>query len=161
LASTAAVLAVLAFQPVIHATTTETIRGRVVVALDRSASMVITDPQRPLIDKLRIARALKLATDICPDRQLDAWIEEAAANGQVTFPLNASGTDDRVRQMFEGVRRRIDALSRGRLGDAIIGDSGRLLEAIESKHDTALIGFADTAFALPHQSNPPSPTGSL
>src|SRR5262245_59372805 len=55
IASTAAVLAVLALQPVIHVTTTDTIRGRVVVAIDRSQSMGITDPQRPLVEKLRIA----------------------------------------------------------------------------------------------------------
>ena len=82
LASTAAVLAVLALQPVVRTTTTETIRGRVVVALDRSRSMSIADPQRPLIDKLRIVRALKLATDLCSDRQLDSWIAEVAGKGR-------------------------------------------------------------------------------
>src|SRR5262245_47796886 len=83
LASTAAVVAVLALQPVFHVTTTDKIRGRVIVALDRSQSMTIADPQRPLVDKLRIARALKLASDLCSDSQLDAWINEAGAQGQI------------------------------------------------------------------------------
>src|SRR3954452_21406548 len=41
---------VLAFQPVAARTTAEAVPGRVVVALDRSDSMGITDPQRPVAD---------------------------------------------------------------------------------------------------------------
>src|SRR5262249_3650176 len=49
---------VVAFQPVAARSACETLAGRVTVGLDRSDSMGITDPQRPLIDKLRLARAL-------------------------------------------------------------------------------------------------------
>jgi hypothetical protein len=161
LASTAAVVAVLALQPVFHVTTTDTIRGRVIVALDRSQSMTIADPQRPLADKLRIARTLKLATDLCSESQLDSWIKEAGASGQIGFPLDGRGTDDRVRQTFDQVCRRIDALPRAGLGAAIVGESGGLLAAIEKKHDVALLGFSEAATVLPREliSQPPLKSG--
>src|SRR5262249_11056914 len=46
---------VVCFQPVAAHSLTESLPGRVVVALDRSDSMGVTDPQRPLVDKLRLA----------------------------------------------------------------------------------------------------------
>ena len=144
LSSIAAVIAVVAFQPVIHTTSTESIRGRVLVALDRSQSMTVVDPQRPLADKLRIVRALKLAGDLCSDRQLDTWIEEAA-KGDVAFPGGSGATDDQARQSFSRVVQRIDALSRGQLGVAVLGENGGLLTAIEQNHDATLLGFSDSA----------------
>jgi hypothetical protein len=151
LASTAAVLAVLALQPVVHMTTTETIRGRVVLAFDQSHSMSIADPQRPLIDKLRLVRALKLATDLCSEKQLDSWIADIAARGQVSFSLEGTGTDDRTRQTFDRVCQRIDQLSRAGLAAAVAGDSGGLLTTIESKHDVSLLGFSESAAVLPRE----------
>src|SRR5215204_3243962 len=49
-------VALVTFQPVIAGSATESIPGRVLVALDRSDSMSIADPQRPLAAKLRLAR---------------------------------------------------------------------------------------------------------
>src|SRR5690349_7935168 len=51
-------LFVLTFQPVAARPAAETVPGRVIVALDRSDSMGVTDPQRPAVDKLRLARSL-------------------------------------------------------------------------------------------------------
>src|SRR5947209_13279735 len=64
LALRGAVLALLAFlclQPNISRPARETITGRVLVALDRSDSMAVTDPQRDNADKIRLARGLNLA----------------------------------------------------------------------------------------------------
>src|SRR5271165_3125888 len=52
--------------PILVRTTTEDFPGRVVIAVDRSDSMDVADPQRPLVDKLRLARALHLANDLVP-----------------------------------------------------------------------------------------------
>src|SRR5436190_7631776 len=59
------ILALLGLQPSIGRSTSDELRGRVLVAVDRSDSMDIADPQRPAIDKLRLARALKLGDDVC------------------------------------------------------------------------------------------------
>src|SRR5439155_12444181 len=69
------ILALLGLQPSIARSTSEELRGRVLVAVDRSASMDIADPQRPPIDKLRLAPALKLGDDVCPDTQLTGWVK--------------------------------------------------------------------------------------
>jgi hypothetical protein len=58
-----AVLVPLAFDPVIVRTVAEPVPGRVIVAFDRSDSMRVTDPQRPLPEKLRLLRVLKLGSD--------------------------------------------------------------------------------------------------
>src|SRR5262245_31515944 len=49
-----ALLAFLALQPVVSRPASETLTGRVLVAIDRSDSMSITDPQRDNVDKLRL-----------------------------------------------------------------------------------------------------------
>jgi hypothetical protein len=58
------VLVLIGFQPVLARTITETVPGRVVVAVDRSESMGIADPQRSLAEKLKLVRALRLVSDI-------------------------------------------------------------------------------------------------
>src|SRR5262245_25978730 len=51
---------VVAWQPVLARSTTEEIPARVVVAVDRSGSMSVTDPQRTAEEKQALARALKI-----------------------------------------------------------------------------------------------------
>src|SRR5262245_37790907 len=63
-------------QPLISRPTSERIAGRVLIALDRSDSMSITDPQRDLPEKLRLAKALNLHSEICKDSQIDDWIKQ-------------------------------------------------------------------------------------
>ena len=70
-------------QPIIVRHTRQELPGRVVVAVDRSDSMDVTDPQRPAVEKLRLARMFKLAGDICPAEQLDAWIKQYEEKGGI------------------------------------------------------------------------------
>src|SRR4051794_9826291 len=49
------ILFLLGLQPVYARTHTEELPGRVLVAVDRSDSMDVTDPQRPAVEKLRLA----------------------------------------------------------------------------------------------------------
>src|SRR5712671_1438952 len=111
---------VVAFQPVAAHTTSETLRGRVLVALDRSDSTGVPDPQRPLADKLRLARALHLVRDLCPDAQLDAWIKQAERTGQIDWPIGPQ-TDDILRRRFDQVVQRIDGLTRAQIARAVLG----------------------------------------
>src|SRR5262245_32790180 len=76
------ILVLIGFQPVLARTISEAVPGRVVVALDRSESMGIADPQRPLAEKLKLVRTLRLVSDIVDDKKLDAWIRDAEQFGQ-------------------------------------------------------------------------------
>src|SRR5262249_41145998 len=49
----------IALQPVVARSTSEDLPGRVLIAVDRSGSTEVTDPQRTVLEKLRLARALK------------------------------------------------------------------------------------------------------
>jgi hypothetical protein len=51
---------VVGFQPVVARSTTEHLPGRILIAVDRSQSMDISDPQQPRVEKLSLAGALKM-----------------------------------------------------------------------------------------------------
>jgi hypothetical protein len=133
---------ILTFQPVAARTTSETLPGRVVVALDRSDSMTIADPQRPLVEKLRLARALHLVRDLCSDADLDGWIRQADRTGQVQWPLGGRTNEDE-RRRFDQVVQRIDTLTRVQIARAVLATDGAgLLPAIDYRHRLELLGFA-------------------
>jgi hypothetical protein len=67
LATVAILWLLVALQPVVVRATTEELPGRVIVAVDRSASMDIPDPQRTVGDKLHLARALGLPDSEDPE----------------------------------------------------------------------------------------------
>src|SRR4051812_37026537 len=79
---------VVGLQPVLARSTTEELAGRVLIAVDQSGSMNVPDPQRPRLDKLRLARALKFKVDsIAPGaEQINAWIEHYKAKGENSVP---------------------------------------------------------------------------
>src|SRR5262245_56052563 len=70
-------LLVVCLQPIVAHATSEELQGRVLVAVDRSESMEVADPQRSTVDKLRLARALKLRvnTEVSTNVLLDDWIK--------------------------------------------------------------------------------------
>ena len=47
--------------------------------------MDVADRQRPPLEKLRLARALKLANGICTDTQLDDWIKDYEQKGSLQW----------------------------------------------------------------------------
>src|SRR5437763_371258 len=69
----ALLLSLVCLQPVVARDRTYGLPGRVLVAVDRSDSMDVADPQREPVDKLRLARALRLADGLCDDARLGAW----------------------------------------------------------------------------------------
>src|SRR5262249_51419867 len=80
---------VVGLQPVLARSTTEELAGRVLIAVDQSGSMSVPDSQRPRLDKLRLARALKLKVEgIAPGaEQINAWIEHYKAKGENSEPV--------------------------------------------------------------------------
>src|SRR5205085_5842263 len=69
-------LMLVVLQHVYARITKEELPSRIIVAVDISDSMHVADPQRDPIDKLKLARGLKLAGDLCSGKQLDDWIRQ-------------------------------------------------------------------------------------
>ena len=146
LAVLALLLFVVSFQPIIAHSSAEHLPGRVVVAMDRSGSMEIADPQRPAVDKLRLARALKLAGDLCTDAQLDDWIREYEETGRPRWVVREQGQSpfsQEHRRLHDEVCQRVDSWTRTEIARRILSAEGlALLPALTAKHQVELLGFA-------------------
>src|SRR5207237_2638875 len=97
-------LFVIGLEPIVARLGREYLPGLVLVAVDRSGSMEVADPQRPAVDKLRLARALKLAGDLCTDIQLDDWIRQYDELGKprwVTAEEGQSVASDQRHKLIE------------------------------------------------------------
>jgi hypothetical protein len=145
-------LFVICLQPVVVSASTEELPGRVLVTVDRSESMEIADPQRPVVDKLRLARALQLAGDLCSDAQLDRWIRQYETQGEPPWVAPHEYANDpeqrrrlvkERRQPHDQVCQRIDRLTRSETARRILSADGLgLVRALSAKHQVELHGFA-------------------
>jgi hypothetical protein len=152
-------LFLVCLQPVYAHSKTKELPGRVLVAVDRSDSMDVADPQRPAVDKLRLVRALHLGRDVCGDDQLDAWIRDYSDKGSPQWVHDDEARDDPLRRgELESSRRgqhdRVcelaDKVTRTQTARRILDDDGlRLLATLAAKHDVELIGFHSTAWNAP------------
>ncbi len=123
-----ALLFLVLLQPVLGSSTTVELPGRVLVAVDRSDSMDVSDPQRDPADKLRLARALGLANGV-PD-------------GDATTPEQ--------RKRIEEVSGQIDVLTRTEAARRLLAADGvGLLDALRQRHNVELLGFAQDAWDVP------------
>jgi hypothetical protein len=145
-------LFIVLLQPIVAQTRSVNLPGRVVIAVDRSDSMDVADPQRPAVDKLRLARGLHLASDICTDALLDDWIKQSE-KGAINWGADEEKDPQRRKELekerqkqraiFNQVCQRVDELSRGQIAERALGDSGgKLLPALAAKHQIELDGFA-------------------
>jgi hypothetical protein len=144
LALRAVALALLWFvimQPVVSRPTTEKLPGYVLIALDRSDSMGVTDPQRDIAEKLRLARGLGLARDLVKDGKLDDWIKQYAEQGHVNFATDAAGEADRA--AHNQICTRVDAMTRTEIAkNVIVGDTVVLVTEASKKHGVEVVGFS-------------------
>ena len=153
------ILFLVCLQPVYAHSQTHELRGRVVVAVDRSQSMDVADPQRKPVDKLRLVRALRLGHDLCPDDLLDQWIRDYQEKGTPQWVRDEEAHDDpQRRRELEETRRAqhdkvcelADKVTRTQAARAVLGDDGvRLLSSLAARHDVELIGFHGTAWSVP------------
>ncbi len=126
----ALLLFLFCFQPVWAHETRHALPGRVLIAVDRSDSLSVADPQRPAVEKLRLARALRLAGDLCPDD-----------------PARREELESERRHLHEEVCRRVDALTREEVARRVLtGDGVRLLPALAARHNVELMSFAREAW---------------
>jgi hypothetical protein len=149
-------LAVVCLQPIVGHSTTIEHPGRVVIAVDRSASMDATDPQRTALEKLRLARAFNL----CTDRQFDEWVSRYDAKTEQMRWVGSdefAGDEARRRQVteerqrpFDDVCRQVDALTRTQIARRLLAADGRgLLPALRGGREVELLGFNREAWEVP------------
>jgi hypothetical protein len=143
------VLLVVCLQPIYARDRVTELPGRVLVAVDRSGSMDVTDPQREPGDKLRLARALGHASGVSPE-VLERWIADHDQKHEPRWIAPDEMRDDLAgqrklindrRQAHEEIVKRVDALTRGDVSRLILGDGVKLLEALAGKHEVDLMGF--------------------
>src|SRR5262245_38703583 len=119
---------VIGWQPVIVQEETGELPGRVLIAVDRSASMNVADPQRTVVEKLRLGRALRLDVPDTADsaRLINRWIGALEKGG------NTELLGDKA---VKGLLRRIDALTRGEAAQRILMAEGvNLLGLLSARH---------------------------
>jgi hypothetical protein len=138
-------LTLVGFEPIFVHTTTEVLPGRVLIVVDRSDSTGVVDKQRPVVEKLRLAKALKLVDDFCPNDQLDGWIQRCGAKGEA--PSIGEGSE---RDEFKKVVERVDALTRAEAARRVLSDDGAgLLRILADKHHVDLMGFGRETWDVP------------
>jgi hypothetical protein len=147
----AILLLLVCLQPIYGHTRTDQLPGRILVAVDRSDSMDVTDRQRPPVEKLRLARALKLANGICTEAQLDEWIADYEQKGSPQWlkPNEPAPKEKERRSAHDKVCALVDDLTRTRTARRILGVEGvGLLPALTAKHEVELLGFHREAWEL-------------
>jgi hypothetical protein len=151
-------LVLVALQPIYGRTYTEDLPGYVLVAVDRSGSMDVADRQRPPVEKLRLARALKRTDGICTDSQLDGWIEDYEQKGAPQWikpeeprenPARLREVEKERRAAHDKLCAMVDELTRSQIAERILNaDGARLLPALTNKHEVELLGFHREAWEL-------------
>jgi hypothetical protein len=150
------VLFLVCWQPMYQHTQTTGLPGRVLIAVDRSDSMNVADPQRPPAEKLRLARALHLVRDLAPDEQLDAWIAALKTKSEPQWVKDDEARDagrrweieQQRRDLFRRVCDRVDEkLTRTETARRVLDDDGLgLWSKLAAKHGVEVIGFHGAAW---------------
>lgn len=147
------------FQPKLLPAFTQAAPERLLLMVDRTGSMDAADPQRPAADKLRLARALRLANDVASDLQLDEWIQQYQKNGLVRWVADDEYADDpdskkRVggqrKALHDRVCERADALTRTATVQRLLAsDGGDLLAKLRKRYQVDVVGFARETWEPP------------
>jgi hypothetical protein len=152
-------LLLVCFQPIYARTSKSELPGRILVAVDCSDSMGVVDPQREPVEKLKLARALRLAEDLGGDELIAGWVADYENKKEPQWVNQDEHKDDpQRRRTLEAERRRlhdqvctrVDQLSRSEAGRRVLADDGvRLLSALAAAgHKVELIGFHRDAWQV-------------
>ncbi|HJZ90877.1 MAG TPA: hypothetical protein VKE40_08390 [Gemmataceae bacterium] len=142
LALIACLFLVTSMKPALARTVTETVPSKVLIAVDRSDSMGIADPQRSQVEKLELAKGLNLVREFATDSTLDGWLREAR-NGAFT-PAD--------KEAYDKVVARIDGLTRHQVAERVLSpDGANVLKAIGDKHLLDAIQFTQQTGDLPKE----------
>jgi hypothetical protein len=144
------VLLTLTFDPVFMRTTTEPVPGRVLVAFDTSDSMRVTDPHRPIGEKLRLITAIRLASDLYSESELNALIGRTERSGEVDLPPVDTPAGRRARERLDEAVKRHDDMTRLAVAVRAIGPDGAdLLSTWGERHVVEVASFDQVFAGLP------------
>jgi len=136
-------LGLVCLQPIVAREVQQVVPGRVIVAVDRSASMDIRDPHRSKGDQLRLARILDLHAGQVATSRLDQWIEDHSHNRPPRLGPHGEPDDPAGRRTHDDLLARVNALTRYALASQLLADpAGRLLQRIEKRHRPQIVEFA-------------------
>jgi hypothetical protein len=156
---------IVGLQPALVYESSEEVPPRVLIAVDRSDSMDVPDPQRSSLEKLRLARALKLkvAGDEPSEQLLSNWIkqyQDRGPNASLQWVADSEFNGDTQRranlietrrQLHDKMCQQVDQLTRTEIARRIL-DKGNiaLLDTLLTKHKmkVELIGFHQKAWEL-------------
>lgn len=135
----ALIFCVMSLRPTMRYTTTFAIPSRIMIAIDRSDSMSVSDPQRDTVEKLELARGLKLATDLADDRTIKDWINQLSIASVPSSPA------------YKQVIARMDEVTRKKLAENVLTPDGiDLIKALQEQgHHIDLVGFSQQLGELP------------
>lgn len=146
-------LALLLFDPREIEVERERIPGRILIAVDTSDSMRVCDPQRPLAEKLALAKKLQWTHDISGDREVDDWIAEAGSGAAPRFDDSPEGRGRKKR--FDAIVKRMDDATRLALVErALLPDGAALVDRLKSIHAVEVVGWDQKLVALPTDPGP-------
>jgi hypothetical protein len=157
---------VVCLQPIVTSVTTAEVPTRVLVAVDVSGSMSVTDPLRPAVDKLKLARALDL--DVpggkATRKLMDDWIGQYEKKGQGAAPddLDWLAKDEQPedqgarrelirkrRALHDQVSAAVDRLTRVEIALRLLSSKGSgLLDKLSEKHQVEVLGFDERPLEL-------------
>jgi hypothetical protein len=132
---------VTSLKPALGRTISETVASKVLIAVDRSDSMAITDAQRSPVEKLELAKGLKLARDLADESTLDRWLRDAH-----------NGIENADKDKYVKVIDRVDSFTRNKIaGQVLSPDGANVLKAIADKHLLDAIQFTQQTGDLPKE----------
>jgi hypothetical protein len=142
----ALVLGTLLFEPVLSKTVREDVPGKVVIALDTSDSMRVSDPHRTPRQKLHLARTLKLLPDVGDATLRDFETRCHGADGP-EFGLGALDSD---KKQYADIMNRLDAIPRLEHALKVLDPDGLdLVAKLRAKHAVEVVGFGQELTGLP------------
>ncbi len=146
-------LGLLIFDPREARVWRERIPGRILISVDTSDSMRVTDPQRPLAEKLALAKKLQWTHDISGDREVDDWIAEAGTGIAPRFDDSPEGRGRKKR--FDAIVKRMDDATRLSISErALVPDGAALIDRLKSVHVVEVVGWDQKLVALPTDLGP-------
>ena len=137
----------LVLQPAVSRSMSEQLPGAILIGLDLSDSMLITDPQRTSLSKLRLAQTLRLADDLVSVDRLSQWIQaETDASPSRRSAVSDNHPD---RPLLLEVCKRVDTLSRQQIAQALLLQQPvSLVDNLAKHHTVDLVGFSQDIVSL-------------
>jgi hypothetical protein len=137
------ILGLVCLQPIVAREVRSDQPGRVLVVVDRSASMDLPDPQRAPADKLRLMRALKRLPGDLPSALVDQWIADLEQRREPTWMLPSESANEALREQrrkaFQGAMQEADTVTRTEAARGLLGTPGQdLLASISNRHAVEL-----------------------